>query len=178
MTSREIIPPLEKEVVVSWDQQRAFERFTRDISAWWPLRTHSVGEASAESVVMEPRVGGRIVESIRGGKTSVWGTITHWDPPRRVAFTWHPGRPVSTAGHVEVVFTAHSSGTRLQLVHSGWESFGEKARGARKGYSIGWSGVLALYAGRTSAPIVRVNQVLMAIAGVMVRFRKTEALAP
>lgn len=181
MASKETIPPLEKDVVVAWDQQRAFARFTQDIARWWPLRTHSVGEANAESVVIEPRVGGRIVETIRGGKESVWGTLTHWDPPRRVAFTWHPGQSVKTAGHVDVTFHPDSSGTRVVLVHTGWENFGEKGRGMRKGYSIGWSGVLALYAGRTNAPIVRVNQVLSAIAGFVGKFRKVpgqEAAVP
>lgn len=171
------IPPLRKEILVRWTPDAAFHRFTDGIGSWWPLRTHSVGQADAEGVIVEGRVGGRIVERIRGGRESVWGTITHWDPPRRVAFTWHPGRAPETAGRVDVTFHPHSSGTLVTLVHGEWEKFGPRARAARKGYSLGWSGVLAIYAGRTGAPIVRLNNALSAIAGLVSRLGK-QAKAP
>lgn len=166
------IPPVRKELLVAWDPERAFHRFTGEIGAWWPLRSHSVGQADAEMVVMEPRPGGRILEKIRGGRESVWGTVREWEPPHRVSFTWHPGRPANTAGLVEMTFTAHSSGTRVTLVHGDWEPFGAKARVARNGYSIGWPGVLALYAGRPNAPAARLNQFLSAIAGLVNRVQR------
>lgn len=35
----------------------------------------------------------RIVETRSGGRTDVWGTVTAWEPPRLVGFTWHPAGP-------------------------------------------------------------------------------------
>ena len=55
----------------------------------------SVGEADAVGVEIQGRVGGQIVETLADGRTSVWGTVTTWDPPHHVAFTWHPGRPAA-----------------------------------------------------------------------------------
>lgn len=92
--------PLVKNVTVKAPPDAAFRRFTAEIGAWWPLGSHSVGGQDAETVTMEGRAGGRIVERIRGGRECVWGTVTAWDPPRRVAFTWHPGRrPEPRAGY-------------------------------------------------------------------------------
>jgi uncharacterized protein YndB with AHSA1/START domain len=145
---------LRKTIVVPWDPSRAFARFTAETGSWWPLRTHSVGEDRALNVAFEGRVGGRIVETIRDGGESVWGTITVWDPPHRVAFTWHPGDSPARATQVDVSFEPVPGGTRLVLVHSNWEALGALAKVARRGYPIGWAYVLRLWADRRSSPLV------------------------
>jgi uncharacterized protein YndB with AHSA1/START domain len=112
------------------------------MGAWWPLLTHSVGQAAATGVQMQCRLGGLIVETVDDGSAHVWGTVTGWDPPQRVAFSWHPGNPVEEATTVEVRFSAEDSGTRVTLVHSGWANRPDGAR-ARQGYVTGWDVVLA-----------------------------------
>jgi uncharacterized protein YndB with AHSA1/START domain len=142
-------PPLRKTVRITAPPERAFRRFTEELGAWWPLRSHSVGQSDAETVTMDPRVGGRIVEHIRGGREAVWGTVTAWDPPRCVAFTWHPGREPGTAQDVEVRFTPDGTGTRVELEHRGFERLGPAlGRKARRGYPLGWEYVLGIYADR------------------------------
>lgn len=140
--------PIRKVLTVKATPDRAFRRFTAEMAAWWPLRSHSVGQAQAETVTMEGRVGGRIVERIRGGGESCWGTITAWEPPGRVAFTWHPGQDPATAQDVEVRFSSVPGGTRVELSHWGFERLGRMGRVARRGYPIGWEYVLGLYAER------------------------------
>jgi len=140
--------PLLKAVTVKAAPEQAFRRFTEELGSWWPLRSHSVGEEATETVLMEGRVGGRIVERIRGGREAVWGTVTVWDPPRRVAFTWHPGREPATAQDVEVRFTPLGDRTQVELEHRGFERLGQLARKARRGYPLGWTYVLGLYAER------------------------------
>ena len=103
-------------------------------------------DPSPETIVFEGRVGGRIVERARDGTECVWGTVTAWEPPRRVAFTWHPGQAPETAQDVEVRFEAEGELTRVQLVHTGFERLGSEAKKARRGYPIGWAYVLGLYA--------------------------------
>lgn len=144
-----IYSPVRKVVTVKATVDRAFRRFTAEIASWWPLASHSVGGANAETVIMEGRVGGRILERIRGGPESVWGTITTWNPPHRVAFTWHPGDDPAKAQDVDVRFVQVGDRTRVELEHTGFERLGEAARKARKGYPIGWAYVLGLYAERT-----------------------------
>jgi len=158
--------PLVKVVTVKAVPDRAFRRFTSEMAAWWPLASHSVGGADSASVEMESRAGGRIVERIRGGRECVWGTITAWDPPRRVAFTWHPGDEPARAQDVEVQFTAEGTATRVRLTHSGFERLGKDARMARRGYPLGWSYVLGLYAERRGPFMVAVTWVTAAFMSI------------
>jgi hypothetical protein len=158
-----LYPPLRKTITVGWDTARAFRRFTQETSVWWPLRSHSVGQERAETVVFEGHVGGRIVERIRGGEECVWGTITAWDPPRRVGFTWHPGGTPREATQVDVTFEPVPGGTRLVLVHSNWEALGPRARIARRGYPLGWAYVLRLWADRGHSPLVLALEVVQAV---------------
>lgn len=152
-TTREAagLPPVVKIVTVKAPPEQAFRRFTAEMATWWPLRSHSLGQADAQTVLMEGRVGGRIVERIKGGGEAVWGTLTAWDPPRRVAFTWHPGQDPATAQDVEVVFSAEGDRTRVELTHRGFERLGAMAKKANRGYSLGWKHVLGLYAEQRGA---------------------------
>jgi uncharacterized protein YndB with AHSA1/START domain len=139
---------------VSWSPEAAFRRFTADFAAWWPSRTHSIGGRRVERIVFECRAGGRIYEELRDGRRFQWGTVVTWDPPGRVGFTWHPSRDEREAQDVEVTFTPEGTGTRVELVSTGWERLGARARRAHQGYGIGWGSVLAVYAGRLNLAMV------------------------
>lgn len=141
------LEPVVREVTVPAPPEAAFRRFTEGIGEWWPLATHSVGEETAETVTFPGQTGGQIVERTRGGAEHVWGTVTAWEPPGRVVFTWHPGRAAETAQEVEVTFEADAGGgTRVTLVHGGWERLGEGAAEQRDRYVSGWKLVLERYA--------------------------------
>src|SRR5262245_27495428 len=129
-TSPEPYAPIVKQVIVNAPPERAFARFTAEIHTWWPLASHSVFEGEADHVRFEGRVGGRIVERAPDGRESVWGTVVTWEPPRRVAFTWHPGHDPSEAQDVEVTFTPEQGATRVQLTHKGFERLGKIANRA------------------------------------------------
>jgi uncharacterized protein YndB with AHSA1/START domain len=150
MSDVEVIEELRKEVVVPGATDRAFHVFTEGLGTWWPLLTHSVGQKSAVTVTMDCRPGGRIVERVADGSKHVWGTITAWDPPERVEFTWHPGRPADNPTHIEVTFVAEGDGTRVVLEHRGWERWQDGAQ-YRANYETGWNPVLARFVGAASA---------------------------
>jgi len=140
------IEPVRKSVTVPADPQRAFELFTAHIQEWWPLRTHSVGTEHAVGIAFGQGAGAAIIETLADGTTSVWGTITEWGPPHRVAFTWHPGSAEAEATRVEVTFTQNGPGsTVVRLVHSGWERRPDGAT-AREGYDSGWEPVIRCFA--------------------------------
>jgi uncharacterized protein YndB with AHSA1/START domain len=130
---------VQKAITVACDRERAFRVFTEEIGGWWPLATHSVFTADAASCSMEARVGGRIIERGKDGRETVWGTITAWDPPRRVAFSWHPGYDEREAGDVVVRFTSEGASTRVELEHTGFERRGEGAAAIRDNYDGGWA---------------------------------------
>ena len=145
MTEQGTIEAVRKERTLACSPERAFRAFTEEMAAWWPLVTHSVGGEDAVGVTVDGRVGGEITEQLRDGSTSVWGTITAWDPPRRLAFTWHAGTDPGQATAVEVTFEPAGDGCRLTLVHRGWERRPDGVD-MRRSYDGGWDLVLERYA--------------------------------
>ncbi len=136
------IPPIRRQVLVDADPQAAFEVFTTRIGRWWPLAELSVHGAGG-TVGFED---GQIIERSADGAPARWGTVTRWDPPDALAFSWHPGQTAGRASHVEITFTAAKDGqTLVTLEHAGWEVFADPAA-ARAEYDHGWPMVLERYA--------------------------------
>jgi uncharacterized protein YndB with AHSA1/START domain len=134
--------PIHKSVRVRRKLEEAFALFTEGIDTWWPLATHSIFEERAQSVVLEGNVGGRLYERSVDGEEGLWGTVLVWEPPRRIVYSWHPGRGEETAQEVEILFTAEGDGTHVEVEHRGWERAPER----RTGYDAGWEIVLARFA--------------------------------
>jgi uncharacterized protein YndB with AHSA1/START domain/uncharacterized protein YciI len=136
------LAPLRREVLVPAEPSVAFDVFTQQIGTWWPLAELSVyGEAASVAFV-----GRHLVETAPGEPPTVWGQVTTWDRPDRLAFTWHPGSDPERASRVTVTFTARDDvdGTLVRLEHDGWESYDDPAV-ARSEYGNGWPGVLELF---------------------------------
>jgi uncharacterized protein YndB with AHSA1/START domain len=138
------IEPVVKTVTVSCTPEEAFRYFTADFGRWWPAATHSVVayasqfEDKPSTVILEPRVSGRIFERTRAGEEHAWGNVLVWQPPTRVAFSFHPGRDEQRAQTVEVTFAAAPGGTTVVLTHSGWDKLGADALQGRDSYNQGW----------------------------------------
>lgn len=139
------IEAIRKTVMVDAPVEKAFRVFTQGIAAWWPLRTKSVGRERTTSAAFEERVGGRLYERAANGDETVWGTISVWEPPHRIVYTWHPGRGEETSQEVEMRFVPEGSRTRIDFEHRGWERLGERGAEARREYDGGWDEVFALY---------------------------------
>lgn len=146
-----VLAPVEKSLQVSLPVEAAFKLFTQGLTTWWPLATHSVGGADTLSCYVEGRVGGRVYEIQKDGSEELWGTILAWEPPQRFVMSWHPGREESTAQEIEVRFHKEGEGTRLELIHRGWEILGDKAKEIRANYVSGWDKVLGHYTTRVKA---------------------------
>jgi uncharacterized protein YciI len=134
------VPPIRREILVDADPATAFEVFTDRLGHWWPLAELSVYGASATVAF----TGGQIVERSADGQVAVWGTVSRWEPPDAVAFSWHPGQPAEAASHVEVTFAAAAGQTLVTVAHSGWEAFADPGT-ARAEYDHGWPMVLDRY---------------------------------
>jgi Activator of Hsp90 ATPase homolog 1-like protein len=141
--------PLVKKVTVPTTPDRAFEIFTTEMNAWWPLPSHSIGAETARKVEFGAGLGGQIVEYGDDGVRGVWGTVSEWDPPGLVAFSWHPGYDESGATRVTVTFAAVADGTEVVLTHSEWHNHPRTVEG-RAGYDTGWTYVLGRYAARAT----------------------------
>jgi hypothetical protein len=140
-----------KELVVERSVEDAFALFTEGIAEWWPLdRGHSIFDERSDHPVMECREGGRIYEVSAAGEEAEWVSVLEWDPPHLVRVRWHPGAAVADATEYVVRFAAAGEkATRVELVHTGWEHFGDGAFQRYDGYNRGWDIVLGEYAAAT-----------------------------
>jgi uncharacterized protein YndB with AHSA1/START domain len=135
-------------VTVQADPERAFRAFTEEIGQWWPLAD---GFAFAgdrwQDMFLEGREGGRVYERSRDGEEFLIGTVTVYDPPSRVVFTWGEATEEWDAPtEIEVRFTRDGDGTRVDLEHRGFEGIGAAAEDTAKEYEGGWAAVLDRYA--------------------------------
>jgi uncharacterized protein YndB with AHSA1/START domain len=141
------IEPVVKTVTVACTPEEAFRYFTADFGVWWPAASHSVVAYASgfkdqpATVILEPRLRGRIYERTRGGEEHLWGSVLAWEPPQRVVFSFHPGRDDQQAQTVEVTFRAAPQGATVVLTHSGWEKLSANAQQERDSYNQGWEGV-------------------------------------
>ena len=135
---------IRKSITVRVPPERAFEVFT-ELGSWWPLASKSVTLTDADTVVVEPRLGGRVVEKARGGEEHLWGEVLVWEPPSRFAFSWHPGRSAETAQEVDVRFGPAGEATRVDLEHRGWETLVGPGGQIPDHFDLGWEQALALY---------------------------------
>ncbi|HEV2240595.1 MAG TPA: SRPBCC domain-containing protein [Streptosporangiaceae bacterium] len=133
------VPPIRREVLVDADPAAAFEVFTEGVGRWWPTEKSVYGPGG--TVAFTDR---QIVERSADGQRAVWGTVTRWEPPAALSFTWHPGREPDRASHVDITFTAAGAQTLVAVRHSGWEAFDDPAA-ARAEYEQGWPLVLGSY---------------------------------
>ena len=135
------LPPVRRQTVVGGDPATAYDLFVRDIGTWWPVRSFGCFGAGS-SVRLD---GERFVETGHDGQTATWGTLTAAEPPRRVAFTWHPGRDEAEACDVTVTFVPVGDATLVTLEHVGWEVYPDPTA-ARTRHLDGWGTVLDRYA--------------------------------
>ena len=151
--NRTITPaPVRRAVTVAAPPALAFEVFASRIGSWWP-KSHHIGAAEPETVVIEPREGGRWFERAPDGSECEVGKVLVWDPPARLVLAWQLTAEwrfdPQLVTEVEVRFTPEGQGaTRVELEHRNLERFGEPAEQVRGQIDApsGWAGILDLYA--------------------------------
>ena len=137
------LAPVVRAVTVDAPADRAFAIFTDRIGDWWPLATHSPLDALASGLTF---VDGALVETGSDGTEAVWGKVTEWEPPTRLAFTWSPSGGPETS--IEIDFEAAGSQTRVVLTHLGWEAYGDVAADYRGSYDgeLAWGWIFEFFA--------------------------------
>ena len=134
----------------------AFETWTARISSWWPADHTTTGEDGLQ-IVLEPGVGGRIFERTAAGAEIDWGEVTHWEPPRRLAYLWHLRRDRADATLVEITFVEQGNTTRVDIEHRGWERLGALGADWREANRAGWSSLLPHYIAACKRATVRLR---------------------
>lgn len=137
------LSPVVKSVDVRRSAVDAFHIFTEQISAWWPLETHTRAKSAAGErttrVTIEPRVGGRVYETLNDGRELEWGEVAAYEPGVLFSMRWRLGRPIEQTTDVHVRFEPLSGEScRVTLTHENWERMGEEAAKLRDAYDGGW----------------------------------------
>lgn len=143
-------------MLVEVEPSVAFEVFTKEIDLWWRrgVRYRIAGRRPGV-MHLEPRLGGRVFESIEGSAALYQvGLITSWEPPRHLVFEW---RNVNfTEGEkteVEIFFDATARGTNVRLIHRGWSKIradhparhGMESADFLRSLGLWWGGLLSSY---------------------------------
>jgi uncharacterized protein YndB with AHSA1/START domain len=133
MTSRVVVA-----VRVRASPERAFQAFTRDIAQWWrPSSLFAFTPRDPGVLAFEPGEGGRLVQTLAGGRVFEIGRVRVWRPPERLVFGWRQATFDSGQDtEVEVRFEATGAETRVTVTHSGWDSV-PAAHVARHGWPDG-----------------------------------------
>ena len=137
--------PLELSFTVACPPEHAFAVWTERISLWWP-KSHSVSADPALTVSIEPGPGGRIFERTPAGEEHDWGQVVEWEPPHRLAYRWHLRQDRADATLVEISFAPSDDGTAVTILHSDWQTLGQRERNEQ-----GWSGLLPHFAAACTA---------------------------
>lgn len=146
-----MIEPLRLEFEVDCAPAHAFRIWTERIAAWWPA-DHTVSGTDDATIVLEPRLGGRIFERTAVGIEHDWGEVTIWEPPARLGYLWHLRRSREDATVVQIRFADAGAGrTRVDIEHTGWERLGADAQTWRDRNLGGWSTLLPHFVAATSS---------------------------
>ncbi len=143
------------ELVVDAPIQRAFVVFTERFGEIKPPEHNLLSSPIAETV-LEPWVGGHIVDKAVDGSECRWARILAFDPPHRLVFSWDISPrwqlepDLELTSEVEVRFVADGpTRTLVELEHrnldrhgTGWESLSDGVEGDE-----GWPLYLQRYAG-------------------------------
>ena len=147
------IASIKQSVVVEAPIERAFRVFTEEFGSFKP-REHNLLAVPIAETVLEPRVGGHIIDRGADGSECRWARVLAYDPPNRVLLSWDIGPrwqietdPERTS-EWEVRFTAEAPNrTRVELEHRKLERHGKGWEGVRDGVAAdqGWPLYLRRY---------------------------------
>jgi hypothetical protein len=149
MNTTELV--VQRSIIVDVPQADAFETFV-NMTAWWPLATHMIGEAPGRALIVQTHAGGRLYGIDKNGDQQEIGTVLVYEPFDRLVLGWELGcewkYDPSQRTEIDVRFVAESPArTRVDLVHRNFAVFGERADEMKAVYEAdgAWTAIMACY---------------------------------
>lgn len=148
MSTRVAIAPVRKTVEVPLSPLRAFDLFVGRMADWWPVDYGLLG-AARQSIVIEPKTGGRWYERGADGSERDTGYVIAWQSPSRLVFAWQLDGAwqfdPKLVTELEIRFVELGwDRTRIELEHRDLEKLGDSAEATRASLDEagGWSMLL------------------------------------
>jgi hypothetical protein len=121
-------PPIAYEYELPCDAESAFDAYTGRIGEWWSPR-YTANAETLETVVVEPRIGGRVYARHTDLGEDDWGEVTVWEPGRRLVHTFTIAQDPAHPSEVEVEFVPDAvQGCTMRFAHGGWTDANASAR--------------------------------------------------
>jgi uncharacterized protein YndB with AHSA1/START domain len=111
-----VLAPVVCAVDIDAPREKVFSLFTEpdELVRWWP-----------DAVALDPKEGGEMRLEFEG-RGVVRGTITRFEPPSALAFTWVREVAPDIVTQVDVELSElEGGGTHVELRHTGWEAVPE-----------------------------------------------------
>jgi len=123
-----------------------FNVYTDQMSDWWPWKgkyryTFAPEGTEPDKLLMEPWVGGRLYERFADGTEHQIGSVTVWDPPNEVVYTWEVAE-WEEASVISVRFVDEGGRTTVVVEHDNLPD-----DMTAMGYSEGHREILGVFAG-------------------------------
>ena len=140
-----MLDPIVKTIEVPCSQETAFNVFIKEMDSWWPFESFSQSVMRGQkvnSLRVDARQGGQIVEVSSDDTEVPWGTITTFEPHDFLGMDFHlqhPSEEKRSDSQIEIRFTVLADDrTRVELTQSNWEAFGDMAEMVHGGYGTAW----------------------------------------
>ncbi len=111
--------PIRHQLQLTVSAAVAFDTYAARIGEWWPP-AYSAGADTLQTVVIEPRLGGRVYERHAGGQEYDWGRVTEWGPGEALAYSSMMAQNRDHPSEVRVQFVDEAAGCRVDFEHGGW----------------------------------------------------------
>ncbi len=143
-------PPVRQSITIESSIEHTFEVFVSELASWWPLDPFSFGgRERIDTVWIDRRIGGRVIERWRDGRELDWGKVLDWHAPSGFTMTWNvTGEPTE----VEVRFkTLEPALTQVEVEHRGWDKLNDEQLAAAcalpggylgGAFTQGWAAIL------------------------------------
>ncbi|GHO60012.1 SRPBCC family protein [Ktedonobacter robiniae] len=125
------------EITIAASPQKVFEALTTDIAAWWG--SPFIKRRDANTIVLEPKVGGRLYEVYGENEGALWGMVSSIRNDEELCLTGSMGMPEPTYGAVTFTLAPQGDSTQVKLTHSAFGRISAERKGC---YTEGWKDLL------------------------------------
>jgi DNA-binding transcriptional ArsR family regulator/uncharacterized protein YndB with AHSA1/START domain len=132
---------VEQEVTINAPAERVFEALTNDISPWWGA-PYLITEAP-QSIILEPKVGGRMYEESGVGEGALWAMVTAIKKNEHLELTG----PIGMSGALHSIATINlepKNEGEATLVKFSHQAIGQLGEETQANYNAGWQDLLGV----------------------------------